>query len=261
MSESENSPPELPPLSRRELRRRLRPHLEIRIWVIVVTLGVFFFWILSQTANVFQIAGPPWPTDPEVHPQNVVTGASLTLPFTIKNRSAFFDMNDVALTCGIDLVALEDADGHKLGADSIAFFTGLFSIPANAAPINYPCDASGLVQVTPNGGITFRGALSSPAGPFRAPLKILKMCIWIGGDYKIGPTNWSFTTNIFKWPAAQGVTQWIEGPTAVDQTGRQPIPNSDIDKLECRPSVSGPYVYIKGPGRPLFLPDALRRPR
>ena len=74
-------------------------------------------------------------------------------------------MNNVAITCGVDLVAFGDADGHWGGAAGIAFYTGTISIPGNSL-INYPCDASSLVQVRPDGTFGLRDTLSSKGNPF-----------------------------------------------------------------------------------------------
>jgi hypothetical protein len=215
--------------------------------------------VLSLLAVVDQLWGRPWPTDPEIHPQNSV-GESFVLPFTIRNKS-LFAMKDVAMTCGVDLVAFGDSKGQWGGADSIAFYTGIVSIPGNSM-INYPCDASGLIQVRPDGTFALRDTLSTGKNTsFQPPLKILKMCIWIGGDYKFCPKSESFTSILFKWPASQNNKQWIEGPTAVDQDRPKHMPTNNFDNLECRDAVSGPYVYIKGFGQPRLLLDVLKRPQ
>jgi hypothetical protein len=87
------------------------------------------------------------------------------------------------------------------------------------------------------------------------------MCIWVGGDYKIGPKSESFTSIMFKWPASQASKQWIEGPTAVDQDRPKRQPSNDPDDLECRERAAGPYTYIKGYGLPLLMLDILDRSR
>ena|SRR5271156_1755237 len=218
--------------------------------------------ILGLIASVYQLTGgPPWPADPEIYPHDTADGSSLILPFILRNRSTLFDMKNVSMTCGIDLVAFSDANGHWGGIDSAAFFTGVISIPANSRPVNFPCDASSLLQVRPDGSLTIRDALSTRPSVFQAPIKIVKMCVWIGGDYKIGPMNWSFTSNVFKWPASQTNHQWIAGPTATDQDRPKTLPTNNFDDLECRPSVTGPYLYIKGFGPPQFLTDIRNRRR
>ena len=191
-----------------ELQKPSR-HYAWQVFVICAT-------ILGFLAVIDQFWGRPWATDPEIHPHDhSVVNSSLVLPFTIRNRS-LFPMNNVAITCGVDLVAFGDADGHWGGAAGIAFYTGTISIPGNSL-INYPCDASSLVQVRPDGTFGLRDTLSSKGTPFQSPLKILKMCIWIlAGVPKVGPESQSFTSIIFKWPATQTNRQWIEGPTAVE---------------------------------------------
>jgi hypothetical protein len=220
--------------------------------------GVLSSTILLAGA-VYQFSGGTiWPTEPVVRPHEAVNESSLVLGFTIVNRSEFFPMNNVSMTCGIDMVFFSDINGKNFGADSAAFYTGAISIPANS-PYNYPCDASGLMQVRPDGSLTFRDTLSTAPTPIRGPIRILKMCVWVGMDYRIGITRWSFTSHIFKWPALQGVHQWVEGPTAVDQDRPKKMPTNDPDDLQCRDSVEGPYIYIKGFGAPLLLLDISKR--
>jgi hypothetical protein len=247
-------------------RPTLQPRWRTRIyqywWKPTKWIMIFVVGVVGLLASIYQVGGgPPWPADPEIHPRDTADGSSLILPFSVRNRSTLFDTNDVSMTCGIDLVAFSDANGHWAGADSAAFFTGVISIPANSSPVNYPCDASSLVQVHPDGSLAFRDTLSTGPSVLQAPIKILKMCVWVGGDYKIGPKTWSFTSNIFKWPASQTSHQWIEGPTATNQDRPKALPTNNFDDLECRPIVTGPYIYIKGFGPPQLLLDVRKRPR
>ncbi len=229
--------------------------LHHRLWAAVVVIAT----MVGLVGGIDYFFGRPWPTDPEIHAVNAVGDSSLVLPFTIRNKS-LFPMNNVAMTCGVDLVAFEDARGKRGGVEAVAFYTGVISIGGNST-INYPCDASSLVQVKPDGTFNLRDTLSSNNAPFQPPLKIVKMCIWVGGDYTIGPKLESFTSILFKWPASQTNKQWVEGPTAIDQDRPKRMPSNNFDDLECRDSVSGPYVYIKGFGQPLLLLDVSKRPR
>jgi hypothetical protein len=246
-------------LTPKEVLRILRPALRFRI-IAGVSAVLFAGGIVLNASKLAEFIGKSWPPNPAIVPQEVARGTALVLPFKITNRSEYFDINDVAMSCGVDLMLFEDADGKRGGGDSMAFMTGVFSIPAGAT-LNYPCDASGLVSVLSDGNLTLRGELTTKGGSFRAPLKILKMCIWVGGDYQTGPFPRSFTSNIFKWPAAQTAPQWVEGPTAWDQTKPEKLPTSDPDRLDCRTSPSGPYVYFRGAGAPYLVFDITRRPK
>jgi hypothetical protein len=152
-----------------------------------------------------------------------------------------------------------DIQGHWAGLDGVAFYTGTVSVPGNAT-INYPCDASSLLQVRSDGTFSLRDTLSTKVPtPLTPPVKIMKMCIWIGGDYKFGPLPEAFTSKLFKWPATHTSRQWIEGPTVRDQDRPTRMLSNNFDDLECRNAVDGPYVYIKGIGQPRFLPNILDR--
>jgi hypothetical protein len=242
----------------RQLRLKLpRPSLH-HVWQGIVVVAT----LIGLLGGVDYFFGRPWPTDPEIHPHESVAGSSLRLPFTIRNKS-LWPMNNVAMTCGIDVVLWEDAAGRRGGAAGIAFYTGIVSIPGNST-INYPCDATSLIQVKADGTFSLRDALATKAVIFTPPMNVLKMCIWVGGDYKVGPKSESFTSILFKWPASQANKQWIEGPIAADQDRPNPKPNpldNNPDDLECANAVSGPYAYIKGYGLPLLMFDVLDRSR
>jgi hypothetical protein len=212
--------------------------------------------ILGLLAVIDQFWGRPWPVDPEIHPQNTMGESSLILPFTVHNKS-IWPMNNVAMTCDVDFVAWQDAAERWGGADSIAFYTGIVSIPGRGT-INYPCDASSLIQIK-DGTFSLRDTLSTKNMLIQPPTKVVKMCIWVGGDYRIGPKAISFTSILFKWPASQADKQWIEGPTMTDQDRPKPRPSNNFDDLECRGAVTGPYMYIKGYGNPVLLLNVLDR--
>jgi hypothetical protein len=185
-----------------------------------------------------------------------VNDSSLVLGFTIANNSAFFPINDVSMTCGVDIAMFSDSAGQVIVVADAAFYTGKISIMSESV-YNYPCDASGLVQVRQDGSITLRDTLSTKPTIIRPPIRILKMCIWIGMDYRIGISSWSYTSHIFKWPALQTIHQWIEGPTAIDQDRPKKMPSNEPDDVQCSDTQSqrGPYIYIKG-----LLPSLLLNP-
>jgi hypothetical protein len=242
---------QMPQEPQRRLHRRLWRGIKWTTTFVIPTLGLL--------GSIDYFVGRPWPVDPEIHPQNPIRESSSILPFTVRNRS-FFPMKNVSFVCGVDFLLFEDADGKRGGMDSTAFFTGVFSVPRDP-PLNYPCSALGAVQIRADGSLSVRDTLATPPG-FRAPLKILKMCVWIGGDYRMMLKVWSFTSNIFTWPASQTNLQFLEGPEAVDQDRPKRLPTNDPDDLHCRPNVEGPYAFIKGNGpRPFFLPDILNRAR
>jgi hypothetical protein len=198
--------------------------------------------VLGVVSTVYTIWGPPWPTNPEIRPRDVIDGSSFVLPFTVRNPSAVFDMDNVEFTCGVDLVHFEDAEGKTGGLSDVAFVTGHYSISANSS-INYPCDASGIVQILTDGSLTLRNSLSTKPGVFRPPLKVLTMCLWIGGDYKLMGLTRRFTSTIFDWIATPAGHQWLEGPVAHEMSAQ----------YMCSPAVRTPYMLIKGSAPPVLV--------
>ena len=139
-------------------RRRIYQHLwEPTKWAAVILAGIAgFLRALIQIGG-----GPPWPADPEIRPRDTTDGSSFVLPFALRNRSTLFDMKNVSMTCGIDLVAFVDAN-RELGwrRCRCLFYRGYFDA-GELAQYNYPCDASALVQVRPDGSLTFRDTMST----------------------------------------------------------------------------------------------------
>jgi hypothetical protein len=163
----------------------------------------------------------------EIHPHDTVDASSLVLPFQVTNRS-LFRMHNVEFTCGIDLLYFMDAD-RKTGIlrDMTFAATGAPSIKRNKL-VNYPCDASRFVQIRPDGSLImgFPSGQSMTTKPFafRPPLTIVKMCLWISGQYRLFGTTIHFATTMFQWPAAPGQRQWIEGPISGDDANERWIP-------------------------------------
>jgi hypothetical protein len=210
-------------------------------WLTATTVALF-----AVIGGIVGIWGPPWPTDPEIHPHDTTDGSSLVLPFIVKNRSAFFDMLNVKFRCGIDLVYAEDSHGQRVGVRDTAFMSGVYSVPWGGSPINYPCDASDLLQVKEDGALTLRGSStvmqSNKPQHYYPPWKILKMCVWVGGEYKVmGRIPWSFTSMIFQWPATPKLHQWIEGPIAREPPKEEQLPGFFPNALPCSEAVKFPY--------------------
>ena len=172
---------------------------------------MFSVGLIGLIASIYQIfGGPPWPVDPEIHPTS--DGSSLIHPFIIKNRSGLFDMNEVQLRCGVDLFFGTDAREHVTIFRDMAAVTGTASIAAgNTVP--YQCDTSKLFKTNPDGSLSFGGSstIYQNSSRIHLPLKILKTCVWIGGEYKFLSLQMSFTSQIFQWPAIRGSSQWAEG--------------------------------------------------
>jgi len=158
-------------------------------------------------------------------------------------------MLNVEFTCGVDWVYFTDARGNVGTFTDVAFFNGSYSISAGQM-INYPCDASELVKVKSDGSLALRNLPLQLPQPFFAPLTVKKMCVWIGGDYKIsGFIPRRFTSVMFQWPAAPMINQWLEGPvhrpgtmSKMDQIMRA----APTETVTCNPEPGGPYILFTG---------------
>jgi hypothetical protein len=189
--------------------------------LILVTLGqgIVAFW------------GPFWPTDPEIQAHDTVDASSFVLPFRVTNRSILFDMPNMEVNCGVDLVYFMTGDGFTGVLRDAQFNPGPISVGRNSIN-NYPCSAKSYINGKLDGSLTIgfpNGAgqsMSTPPGPFHEPLTIIKMCIWISGSYKVwGFYPVKFKSKMFQWPAVPGQRQWIEGAVTPDLPNEAWIPN------------------------------------
>ena len=107
---------------------------------------------------------------------------------------------------------------------------------------------------------------------WKPPFHVLKMCVWIGGEYRWAWRKWSFTSQIFQWPASPSSLQWIEGPVAY--AGREADPFAGLKKpsrqfgmrditdaqgqlrpgaFQCNPTPQLPYALVVEPGKRAIL--------
>lgn len=219
-------------------------------WVGVSAVGIT--GLLSALESI--LGGPPWPADPDIHAQNAANGSPLILPFTVHNRSVFFDMPNVQFMCGIDLVVFGDPTYQRRGPigmfTDMAFVNGVQTVRAKQT-VSFSCDATELIRA---GGTTLAfGPANEPPNPAASPniANILKMCVWIKGSYKLRKylPRYTFTSAVFQYPAAPGVRQWLEEPI---EDWRAPSKKEalarDIDHIaeaNCSPSPLSPSMVLR----------------
>jgi hypothetical protein len=188
-------------------------------------------------------------------------------------------MNEPVFRCGVDFVYAEDAAGQTVVITGAAFVTGVAPSISPNETVNYTCDASDLLEPRADGTLSLFGSSSrlSVDGSdqpilWKPPFRILKMCVWIGGEYRWASRKWSFTSQIFQWPASLSSLQWIEGPVAY--AGREADPFGGLKKpirqfgmrditdaqgqlrqgaFQCRPKPQLPYALVVRPGEPAIL--------
>lgn len=156
---------------------------------------------------------------------------------------------------------VQDAFGGSIFLSGMAFLVGTTSIPMGQTTLNVPCDAKDLFAVNPDGTLSMRGSStvldSKRPKVFYPPFRIIKMCVWIKGDYKIfGIIPWSFTSDIFQWPAVHGADQWLEGQVTQetpDEMQAEYVNNFVPGALKCSESVRYPYALVEGPGPMRFV--------
>ncbi len=103
------------------------PPLRHRAWRAFAGLVAFAIACAGVAASAYQLlGGPPWPTDPDIDPAPPDTSPPFSVPFSVKNPSSLFDIQDAELICGIDR-AVTDEDQSLTGV-------GLLSGAKNSIP-------------------------------------------------------------------------------------------------------------------------------
>lgn len=232
---------------RRVHRSEHRKPLHHRVWQVFVVIAT----ILGAFGGLDYFYGHPWPSDPEIHPHDTIVDSSLVLPFTVKDTSAF-EMKSVEFRCGIDLIWAEDAKNQQVVIRDVAFKEGVYAIPARSPPINYPCNATELLKIRPDGTLSLYGSSTTLESKtpriYTAPWHVRKMCVWVGGEYKFSGLHQTFTSAIFQWPATPGLHQWIEGPIVREPPKEEQISGWYKDALQCSPNVFFPTLSLTGQG-------------
>jgi hypothetical protein len=211
--------------------------------------------------------------DPEIQAVDPVDGSPFVLPFRVRIRSTWFDMPNVLFTCGVDLVYAEDVVGQKVIIRDEAFVTGTQNVTNEG--ISYQCDASDLLRVRTDGSLSAYGAypVFETKAIFRPPFHVLKMCVWIGGEYTVAHiVSWHFRSDIWQWPAMPTLHQWVKRPVApgahiddgpypkleeisggfalrglvIDRNGHREL---RFDAVRCSDAVQSPYGLTLGLGQ------------
>jgi hypothetical protein len=168
-------------------------------------------------------------------------------------------MPDVSFRCGVDFVRAVDSAGNQAFIKDVAFLNGRKTVVSGAT---YDCNAENLLKVSPDGSLSLRGSAtklqSNRRVIYRPPWRVIKMCVWVGGNYRfmgIFPTE--FTSRVFQWPAKPDSHQWRAGPFIGDR------PQEEIDEeikgdlipgtLACSDEVVTPYVLVVDGGMAILV--------
>lgn len=208
--------------SERDLMPRWRWWQRVLGAIAACVLGVA---VLAGTSYAV-LGGPPWPSPPEVHPDDAIDGSSLVLRFTVRNTSALTAIRNGRFVCGVAWAYARDRAGKTISAQDMAFQMGVNSLAAGAQK-TFTCDASPLFQLGPDHTLIPPPPLVAPSDLFihwQPPFEIAKICVWVRGEYKaFGFLPWRFTTPIFQWPMRPDLHRWIEDPAVLAARPADPL--------------------------------------
>jgi hypothetical protein len=130
-------PPPQPAMSLAPLGRPL-----CRVWTTSKLATNFVVVLIGLIGGIVAISGGPiWPTYPEISTVGVDPGSPFSLPFSVKNRSAFFSMEITEITCAYDHMT----GPHMHFDDSEQVASHRATIPPDGV-LNFRCRLSNLVR-------------------------------------------------------------------------------------------------------------------
>jgi len=191
-------------------------------------IGVIVLGLAVAVASNAMLGGSLWPAPLEVHPDNAIDGASLVLPFTVRNNSALTAIRKGRFVCGIAGVYARDAAGKTILVRDMAFVMGVASL-APGEQKTFTCDLSPLLQLRDDHTLSPPPPLVAPVDlpiHWRPPFEIVKICVWVRGEYKaFGLLPWRSTTPTFQWPMRPDLHRWVEDPASL---AASPNPLADL---------------------------------
>jgi len=220
--------------------------MKLRLFLFILAIPALT--ALYYVASIVGLVGPLWPTDPEIHPRASFSGNVSDIAFDAINASALFDIKNAELICGVDQAIFEDAIGRLIGSAGFAFLSGKTSVPARGR-ISQQCDVFGSMQIGPGGAVSMRSSLSTAPTGFSGPLKVRKICLWIGVNYTVFGVERRFRSKMFQWPASQDDHSWVEAPIVSEQTRK----SMKIGDIACGDAVRLPYNLFSGPVAPILV--------
>jgi len=192
-----------PPASRwQKIRRTLVGPWALFVEIVsVAAAALAFFEVYIQTL-------------PEIDPNN--SEPSKVLPFIVTNKSNFFDMTDVNLSCGIEFGLYDSGGGKWIGLGGMIFGPTEIvpSIHRHGGVIHYPCKASDFLHKNIWGDLCvgMKGACPNAPEMFQTSYT----CMWIKIDYRTFFGAWLRHVNseIFAWDGKQ----WRKGLVAAERS-------------------------------------------
>ncbi len=92
-----------------------------RLWLAAKVIVGFFVSAIGLVGSMYGISGPPWPVEPVFSPGLPSAGSPFDVPFSVTNKSAFFDIWNFRIKCHIHRAtfAADAEDGSRLEMNEI----------------------------------------------------------------------------------------------------------------------------------------------
>jgi hypothetical protein len=203
------------------------------------------FATIAQT--MIAIWGPFWPTAPEISAAPSEDGSSPLLHFSVVNKSGWFGIADIRLSCAADSLWYLDDAGHKFGLGEAFQPPDVVIDKIDAGgKVDFPCDMSQVMTMQPDGSLNLFGLASKP-GLVSGIMRLDTLCLRVFATYKTIGRDSSYPSKTFAWVKTPTGHRWIEGPIAHRPNAEYPCGTTE----QPPPSFPSAYIARRQPVEPL----------
>jgi hypothetical protein len=122
---------------------QLPTSLHRRLWRATTVAVVFVVGTLGAASAIYQLGGSaPWPTEPVFSPGQSSFVAAFEVPFVVENKSAFFWIKNLKITCLIPKAFARSPLGSAMGFENIE--AEAVGLPRSLAPTLSSGGATGI---------------------------------------------------------------------------------------------------------------------
>lgn len=243
--QQERKPPSLSLCQKWLLALRTHP-LMVGIWSIF-GLAALIATVVGGYVAADSQWGPFFPQPPTVTFEEG-DATSLVTHFKITNASPLYLMRDVRLVCGIQAFWGTGRGFSPVSQGDMAFESIMPPASLKDA-MHYSCDASILIRANPDGSLGMRGGFQTAPAGFPGPLKVMKVCEWIGIDWEVlGFWHRHFDSHIFQWPSVLNGNAWSSGPAFTEPKEDASSDERIFAATRCHDGPYAPYYLFRPDG-------------
>jgi hypothetical protein len=125
--------PKLPINQPQTPQAKVQTQTHRRLWQAAKAAGIFVAGVIALLSGIYQLGGSaPWPTDPVFFPGQPSFVAAFEVPFVVENKSAFFWIKNLKITCVIPKAFARSPLGSAIGFENME--AEAIGLPGSLAP-------------------------------------------------------------------------------------------------------------------------------